>query len=128
MDEFDKPKHEDELSKQRYYGDSIDAYSTLDERNEEFAAEFTADDINANLMEDSDENHIDSVDENFAWFGWLAVGLAIVSFMWMPVFLGTGAIVLGIVARQRSATILGNIAIVGGALAIVTQLFMRPFL
>lgn len=111
-----------------HYGRVNDAYSSLDERNEEYANEITADDM---LNDDEhgerefQENDID--DDSFAWAGWLGLIAAIVSLFWMPIVLGAAAIILGVVSRQRDAEILGNASIVIGAAAIVIRLFIMPF-
>ena len=109
-----------------HYGRVNDAYSSLDERNEEFANEMTADNILTD-NEHEEREFQEHDDDSFAWAGWLGLIVAIVSLFWMPIILGAAAIILGIVARQRDAEALGNTSIIIGAAAIIIRLFVMPF-
>src|SRR5699024_12524728 len=90
-----------------HYGRVNDAYSSLDERNEEYANEITADDM---LNDDEhgerefQENDID--DDSFAWAGWLGLIAAIVSLFWMQIVLVVVAFLIGITSIQRIAVII----------------------
>lgn len=92
-------------------------------RDEETAAELRADDVDNSVNMDDDD---DDIDVNSA-IGWVSVALAAISFFWLPILFGAAAIITGFVARNRHANVLGNIAIVAGAIAIIMSLFMRPF-
>lgn len=104
-------------------------YHSLDERNEEYATELTADDYNEPKNADEQQSNMQeqsNVNAN-SGFGWFAIVLSVLSFFWMPIVLGAAGIILGIVARNRGAQTLGNIAIVVGGLAIVARLLITPF-
>ncbi|SFA70687.1 hypothetical protein SAMN04488072_101138 [Lentibacillus halodurans] len=90
-------------------------------RDEEFANEMTADDIDEPA--DSDENGIQA---NGA-FGWIALALSIISFFMMPIILGGAGIIMGFVSRNRGAETLGNTAIIAGAISILLTLFVLPY-
>lgn len=99
-------------------------YSIRDERDEEISGELTADDV-ANQVADETEDRADQ--DATGMFGWLALALSVLAFFWMPIVLGAAGIILGIVARNRNAETLGNIAIAAGAIAIIARLFIAPF-
>ncbi|WP_164216130.1 hypothetical protein [Virgibacillus sp. YIM 98842] len=101
-------------------GRSRDLEST---RNEEYAAEFTADDYNKALDEDDIRNDA----ETNTTYGWIGIALSIIAFFMWPIIMGGAGIILGFVSRSRGADTLGNIAIAAGAIAIVITLFILPF-
>lgn len=86
-------------------------------RDEEFSAEFTADDYDG-VNSDGDVN---------STYGWIGIALSVVSFFMMPIILGAAGIILGFVSRSRGADTLGNIAIAAGAISIIITLFILPF-
>lgn len=90
-------------------------------RNEEYAAELTADDY-----ESVDSDHGATNDVN-STYGWVGIALSVVSFFMMPVILGAAGIILGFVSRSRGADTLGNIAIAAGAISILVRFFVLPF-
>lgn len=94
-------------------------------RNEEFAAEITADDyndvINRDQADDDAHNDVNST------YGWIGLALSVVSFFMMPVILGAAGIILGFVSRSRGADTLGNIAIAAGAISILIRFLVLPF-
>lgn len=92
-------------------------------RNEEYAAEITANDYNKDLNEEGLENEAET---NTA-YGWIGIALSIIAFFMWPIIMGGAGIILGFVSRSRGADTLGNIAIVAGATAIVITLFILPF-
>jgi hypothetical protein len=92
-------------------------------RNEEYAAEITANDYNKSLEEEEIRN---DVDVNTT-YGWIGIALSIVAFFMWPIIMGGAGIILGFVSRSRGADTLGNIAIAAGAIAIVITLFILPF-
>ena len=61
-------------------------------------------------------------------FGWIAIALSIVSFFIVPLLFAGAGIILGIIARNREAPILGNTAIVVGILSILIRLFIVPLI
>lgn len=87
-------------------------------RNEEFAAEFTADDY---AVDDNDDADVNSM------YGWIGLALSIISFFVWPIVLGAAGIILGFVSRARGTDTLGNIAIAAGAISILVTLFILPF-
>ena len=89
-------------------------------RNEEFAAEFTADD---HAVTDRDER----VDEANSTYGWIGIALSVISFFMWPIVLGAVGIILGFVSRSRGADTLGNIAIAAGVISIIVRLFFTPY-
>ncbi|OZU89954.1 hypothetical protein CIL03_02090 [Virgibacillus indicus] len=108
----DPPNHGEQMKNRDFVG--VEPDST---RDEEFAAELTADDYNS-ANADSDVN---------STFGWIGIALSIVSFFMMPIILGAAGIILGFVSRSRGADTLGNIAIAAGAISIIIRLFILPF-
>ncbi|WP_139343326.1 hypothetical protein [Virgibacillus siamensis] len=100
-------------------GQGINASETQSKRDEEFAAEMTADDVTNEV--DHDEGDINSV------YGWIGVALSVISFFVMPIILGAAGIILGFISRSKDADTLGNIAIIAGAASIVITLFVLPF-
>ncbi|MFA1820429.1 hypothetical protein ACDX78_09645 [Virgibacillus oceani] len=92
-------------------------------RNEEYAAEITADDYDKTLDKDDLRN---DTDVNTT-YGWIGIALSIVAFFMWPIIMGGAGIILGFVSRSRGADTLGNIAIAAGAIAIVITLFILPF-
>lgn len=61
-------------------------------------------------------------------YGWIAIALSVISFFWIPLLFAGAGIILGFVARNREARILGNTAIVIGILSIITRLFILPLI
>lgn len=60
-------------------------------------------------------------------YGWIAIGLSIMSFFIAPFIFAAAAIILGFVARSRDRIVLGNIAIVIGAISIIIRLLFSLF-
>lgn len=89
-------------------------------RNEEFAAEFTADDYE---LQSDDRSHEGAT----TVYGWIGIALSVISFFMWPVVLGVAGIIFGFVSRSRGADTLGNIAIAAGAISILITLFILPF-
>lgn len=87
-------------------------------RNEEYAAEFTADEVSHRAETDGEVNTM---------YGWIGLALSIISFFMWPIVLGAAGVILGFVSRARGADALGNIAIVAGAVSILLSLFITPF-
>lgn len=85
-------------------------------RDEEYAAEFTADDY-----KEKDSPEVISM------YGWIGLALSVISFFMWPVVLGLAGIVLGFVSRSKGANTLGNIAITVGVISILIRLIMLPF-
>ncbi|MFD1850261.1 hypothetical protein [Oceanobacillus bengalensis] len=109
------PNHGEEIKNQDYVGIEPDS-----SRNEEYAAEFTANDYEVRNMADSDG-------EVNTMYGWIGLALSIISFFVWPVILGAAGIIMGFVSRSRGADTLGNIAIAAGAISILITLFIIPF-
>ncbi|WP_143833723.1 hypothetical protein [Oceanobacillus senegalensis] len=107
--------HGEEIKNQDFVG--IEPDST---RNEEYAAEFTADDYDVRNRSETDG------EVNSMW-GWVGLALSIISFFMWPIVLGAAGIILGFVSRARGADTLGNIAIAAGAISILITVFILPF-
>lgn len=107
------PKHGEEIKNQDFVEIEPDS-----SRNEEFAAEFTADDY---AVRDQDDGDVNSM------YGWIGLALSIISFFVWPIVLGAAGIILGFVSRARGADTLGNIAIAAGAISILVTVFILPF-
>lgn len=109
------PNHGEEVKNQDFVGVEPDS-----SRNEEYAAEFTANDyeVRSNLETEEDTNTM---------YGWIGLALSIISFFVWPIILGAAGIILGFVSRSRGADTLGNIAIAAGAISILITLFIIPF-
>ncbi|MGX4669607.1 hypothetical protein JNUCC74_10400 [Cerasibacillus sp. JNUCC 74] len=108
------PNYEEQRKNQDFIGVEPDS-----SRDEEFAAEMTADDYEPEVTDDE-------VDAN-STFGWIGIALSIISFFVWPVIFGVAGIVLGFMSRSRGADALGNIAIAAGAISILIALFILPF-
>ncbi|WP_087971692.1 hypothetical protein [Oceanobacillus rekensis] len=122
MDEFkngrDKdmqspPNHGERVKNQDFVGIEPDS-----SRNEEYAAEITADDYEQKNKEG---------DGAISMYGWIAIALSAISFFMWPFVLGAAGIILGFVSRSKGADTLGNIAIAAGAISILISLFIVPF-
>ncbi|WP_117169207.1 DUF4190 domain-containing protein [Paraliobacillus sediminis] len=104
---------------------SSDLINQSNERDEEFAAELTANDFNEPIA--SEKVNGKSEVEAKTGFGWFAVVASILSFFLMPIFLSAIGIIVGFVAKSRGADTLGNTAIIAGALSMIITLFIVPF-
>ncbi|WP_036688039.1 hypothetical protein [Paucisalibacillus globulus] len=112
----DAPSHGEEDYYTANHTDGI-----FSSRDEETAAELTADDYRRNVtIEDDGERANTSV-------GWVALALSIASFFWAPILLGGAGIIVGFIARSKQANTLGNIAIAAGVISILITLFILPF-
>lgn len=101
-----QPNHESEHRQQTYQEETA---SEFVEREDSYVHERTDDELR-NI------------------FGWISIALSVLSFFWIPLlFAGTG-IILGFVARNRGATVLGNIAIVIGIISILFRLLILPLI
>lgn len=93
-------------------------------RDEEIAAEMTSLDEETIINKKYDNDYDDQL-SNIP--GWIALGLAVLSFFMMPIIIGGAAIIVGFVARNRGALWLGNISIAIGVVSIIVRLFLIPF-
>ena len=125
MDDFKRdreshlpPEHKDHTDDNDFV--EIDPDSS---RNEEFAAELTADDYDSRVNRDRDDVH----DDVNSTYGWVGLALSVVSFFMMPVILGAAGIILGFVSRSRGADVLGNIAIAAGVISILVRFLVLTF-
>lgn len=98
--------------------------ATYSDRDEETAAELTADDMDTRINEVDDGDNDLNVNSPL---GWTAIALSIISFFWLPIILGAAGIIVGFMARNRGSTMLGYTAIAAGVLSIIISLFARPF-
>ncbi|MCT1575889.1 MULTISPECIES: hypothetical protein [Oceanobacillus] len=108
-----------------HYGDdehpSFIGHDLDSKRNEEYAQEFTADDLRDSEVPEEDANP-------GTFYGWAGIALALISFFVWPIILGSASIIFGFVARSRDIDVLGNIAIGLGVISMVMSLFVIPFL
>ncbi|GGJ47855.1 hypothetical protein [Virgibacillus salexigens] len=114
MNDVEKaPNHGEQRKNQDFVGVEPDS-----SRDEEFAAEMTADNYEPDVAGDDDVN---------TTFGWIGIALSVISFFIWPVIFGAAGIILGFMSRSRGADTLGNIAIAAGAISILITLFVLPF-
>ncbi|MFC4558831.1 hypothetical protein ACFO3D_11505 [Virgibacillus kekensis] len=99
---------------------------TGDGRDEEFAAEMTADEAVDGPLERERNSEESGTQVNSA-FGWIALSLSVISFFVWPIILGGAGIILGFVSKRRGSDTLGNVAIAAGAISILITLFILPF-
>lgn len=93
----------------------------LDERyNEETAAEIIEPEVKE-PEEERDEN-IQNV------YGWIAIALSAISFFFIPILFAGAGIILGFIARNRDANILGNTAITIGIISLLVRLLIIPLI
>lgn len=119
MDEHNKNRDE-QIQKPPEHGD--ESHDHIDSRrDEEFAADFAADDF-----ERTDRDY--SGEQSVSIYGWIAIALSALSFFMMPIILGAAGIIVGFVSRNRGADTLGNIAIAAGAISILISIFILPFI
>src|SRR5690625_1142372 len=122
MDEYNKNGRN--IEKAPNHGQERNRYKDPENsRNDEYAAEITADDYDNSL----DEEDIRNDAEINTTYGWIGIALSIVAFFMWPIIMGGAGIILGFVSRSRGADTLGNIAIAAGAIAILITLFILPF-
>ncbi|GAA5415526.1 hypothetical protein Pryu01_00557 [Paraliobacillus ryukyuensis] len=95
------------------------------EFDEEYAQEMTAGGFNEPITTDPETKQRAEVDSKTG-FGWFGVVMAIASFFILPVFFSIGGIILGFMAKRNGADILGNTAIIAGALSFIITLFIVP--
>lgn len=81
-------------------------------------------DYDAPVLEDDDK---DDIHISNRIYGWVAVGLSILSLFISPFIFGGAAIILGFIARARDHSILGNTAIAIGIISIVGRFIIRMF-
>jgi len=105
--------------------DSPGTLASYSSRDEETAAELSAQDVNKTNTTEEDSGF--DMQTNSV-IGWAAVALSVISFFWLPILFGAAGIITGFMARNRHATTLGNIAIAAGAIAIIVSLFVTPFM
>lgn len=115
---IDLEHHVRKLPDDEMYGATIDGF------NEETASELIDHDVEG-LEVDAEEN--DDADIKSV-YGWSAIALSVLSFFIMPFLFAILGIIVGFVARSNRALILGNTAIVIGALSVVVRLFILPLI
>ncbi|TMN20981.1 hypothetical protein [Lentibacillus cibarius] len=114
----ERPDTEDMVAT-NFNGNEPDIETVQSERDEEFAAEMTADDMDiSDTDDDADATSI---------FGWIGIASSIISYFLMPIILGGAGIILGFISRNRGAETLGNTAIIAGAISILIRLFVLPY-
>lgn len=86
---------------------------------EETASEFVDEEVRPEVRNDT---------EIQSMYGWIAIALSVLSFFWIPLLFAGAGIILGFMARNRDAAILGNTAIVIGILSILIRLFILPLI
>ncbi|HLR71305.1 MAG TPA: hypothetical protein VK085_07715 [Pseudogracilibacillus sp.] len=76
-------------------------------------------------QEDSQQDDHEEVNNIY---GWIAIALSAISFFLIPILFAGAGIILGFIARNREAPILGNTAIVFGVISILFRLFILPLI
>lgn len=61
-------------------------------------------------------------------YGWVSVALSIISFFIVPILFAGAGIIVGFIARNKEAPILGNTAIAIGIISILVRLFIVPLI
>lgn len=84
--------------------------------DEEFASEIVDDSLTEIDLDESDDNATNNI------YGWIAIGLSVLSFIMMPYIFAGAAIILGFIARGKEMVMLGNIAIIVGIISILFRL------
>lgn len=106
----------------------LETYNPVEEEEsipryeEETASELVDQDVYDDVEDGQDNEELKSIS------GWVSIALSAVSFFLLPFILAIAGIVVGFVARGREAPILGNIAIVIGALSIIVRLLILPLI
>lgn len=83
---------------------------------EEFATEIVDDSLTEIDLDESDDNTTNNI------YGWIAIGLSVLSFIMMPYIFAGAAIILGFIARSKEKLMLGNIAIIVGIISILFRI------
>lgn len=98
-----------------------DEHPVLDDSyQEETAAEIVDPDISEDKSDnDADVNNV---------YGWIAIALSVVSFFFIPILFAGAGVILGFVARNKDAPILGNTAIAIGIISVLVRLFIMPLI
>ncbi|MFZ3578623.1 hypothetical protein [Virgibacillus sp. DJP39] len=135
MDQFERRVSKDSTTEEdsddhkiitaNLYGNTPVPTETAEDRDEEIAQELTADDYNQNVNQQNNSEvgaHVNSMT------GWIALILSIASFFFMPIILGGAGVIVGFVAKSKTADTLGNTAIIAGAISIILSLFVLPYL
>jgi hypothetical protein len=89
-----------------------------DRFDEETAAEIVDPDI-----KDRDDNDVD-----LNVYGWVSIALSVISFFFIPILFAGAGIIVGFIARNREAPILGNIAIAVGVISLLFRLIIMPLI
>ncbi|WP_066192946.1 MULTISPECIES: hypothetical protein [Gracilibacillus] len=102
------------------------AQNELNRRDEETAAELSADtDFNDQIEEAEQETQMQA--EVNMTYGWIGLVLAVVSFFVWPLVMGVAGIVFGIISKTKGADTLGNAAITVSVISLLVSLFFVPF-
>ncbi|MEI3606830.1 hypothetical protein SPD48_14090 [Pseudogracilibacillus sp. SE30717A] len=83
---------------------------------------------NRDERRDFDRDNEDRHEEVQNMYGWIAIALSAISFFIIPILFAGAGIIVGFIARNREAPILGNTAIVIGVLSILVRLFILPLI
>src|SRR5699024_7209175 len=108
-----------------HYGRVNDAYSSLDERNVEFANVMTADNVSTD--NEHEESEFQENDDSFAYPGWLWIHLGIVLCFWLSIMLVAAPIILLLVAVSCHAGVFITTSIIIGAISSIFRLFDMQF-
>ncbi|BAB05119.1 DUF4190 domain-containing protein [Halalkalibacterium halodurans] len=123
---------DDDLAEEDTIGASMDAARSLDDYDEETAAELAAPPSSVPFQrdeEEADETEEANMDDATAGkgVGTFAIVLSILSLFFLPILLGASGIVIGYVSRRYGARALGNWAIGIGAFSILMTVLFSPF-
>src|SRR5690554_5433564 len=99
MDQYNNANRRN-VEKAPNHGQDRDSYQDIESaRNEEYAAELTADDYDRSLEKDEIR---DDAEINTA-YGWIGIALSVIAFFMWPIIMGGAGIILGFVSRSRGA-------------------------
>lgn len=102
------------------------AQNEINRRDEETAAELSADTNFDDQIEEAEQETQMQAEVNMT-YGWIGLVLAVVSFFVWPLVMGVAGIVFGIISKTKGADTLGNAAITVSVISLLVSLFFVPF-
>lgn len=112
----------------RYTGDSNNHTQDGEDVTEgSFNEEIASEVMEPDMIDDEEvQEHNDQDVKNV--YGWIAIALSVVSFFFVPILFAGAGVILGFIARNKDATILGNTAITIGVVSVLIRLFIMPLI
>lgn len=90
--------------------------------NKQFQEEIATEITDKEVIESRNDPDINNI------YGWVGLGLSVISFFIIPLLFAGAGIILGFIARGREAQVLGNTAIITGVISILFRLFILPLI